>query len=214
MSVNAVAINNVRKMNINRKPKSDKEMSYQQAAGRMLSKARIDNGMEVEQLAELLRSTYPLDVGFNRTSLYKHEKGERTLTPYRLSCIAQALRLPISQLFDVDTRDSEVANIYANVDIQAPFDFKKINKGDALITSPLNFECVDDLKMRGYYVSEDKKGDTHLFYIIPSENPNQFAVERRGQLEVMAFSELLKVARSMYRFARIDYTITPINQVS
>lgn len=214
MPVEAVALNNVSKMNINRKPKSDMEMSYQRAVGRMLTKARMDHDMEVEQLAELLRGLYPLDVGFNRTSLYKHEKGDRTLTPYRLSCIAQALNLPISHLFDVDTRNNEVENIYGNIDILSPSNFKNIRKGDGLVTKAINFDNVEDLILKGHYVGIDKDGAAHLYYIMPSDNPNKFAVEWVDGIVIMDFSDILTKAKKFSAFYRVTYSISPVNQVT
>lgn len=203
---------NVHKMNINRKPKSDREISYQVEAGRQLTKARMEKDFEVDQLAEYLKATFVGDVGFNRTSLYKHEKGDRTLTPYRLKCIADALDIPVSSLFDKNAQSREVEKLHSKSEVHAPYNLKKIKTGDALVTQPVNIFENEDRNFEGYYVYVEKDGAVKLCFIIPSEGNTQFAVESEEGLNVYSITDFMAFIASKTTFKHVKYVISKVTE--
>lgn len=206
----AAPLDNVHKMNINRKPKSDKEIAYQVEAGRQLTKARMEKDLEVDQLAEFLKATFVGDVGFNRTSLYKHEKGDRTLTPYRLKCIADAFDIPVTELFDKTARYREVVKLHSKNEFHAPYNLKKIKAGDALITESVDFEN-DSTSFEGYYIFIDKTGVTTLCFIIPSDNNTQYAVECDEGLKIFGIDDFFSHISKYQAFKKVTYVISKVS---
>lgn len=205
----AVPLDNVRKMTRNRKPKSDTELSYQKQIGEQFTRVRQAKGLEVEQLAELLKQRFTGDVGFNRTSLYKHEQGERTLTPYRLQCAATVLDVPISMLFDEDAMRREVELIHSTSQIHAPQSLKKIKAGDALVVETVTLD--DDTPIgEGYYVGGTST-EPQLFFIMPGDGSTQYAVESAEGLTVYSYSEFKALVTPMRSFYRVNYVVSKLN---
>lgn len=205
----AKPLESVHKMSINRKPKSENELSYQAEAGRQLTRARMEKNLEVEQLAEFLKGIFVGDIGFNRTSLYKHEKGDRTLTPYRLKCISDALEIPISSLFDKKTCESEVSKIHAKTEIHAPYNLKKIQIGDALITESVDFENPETL-LDGYYVFIANDGTLKLCHIYFSENKKQYVYECNDGLQLQTISDFTPQLSSLTYIRHVKYIISKV----